>query len=307
MYTLGYRLRRDGISKTCDCAPGLAMDANKNCQPCSKGKFCLGGDATVNPTNAESTCPDGLETTFAGAKSQAQCFTKPGYGRTAAKGSDGKVSLAGVVCDIATYNVGSNTAGCQKCGAGLTTATNGSDSASDCQAPAGSYMDKGIGKLCQKGTYSTALNTNANCIPCPDGITTAAEGSTAAAACSLALKGYYIDSINSTNAIKCPLDTYQDQEAAVTSCTPCDHAWKTKETGATGPALCLAPPGFELKDGATNITACAAGSYKADWNRNPCVECGTGLITKEAGSVSKDACLVPAGYGLTSLSPMQSL
>jgi hypothetical protein len=34
------------------------------------------------------------------------------------------------------------------------------------------------------------------------------------------------------------------------------------------------------------------------------LQCGTGLITKEAGSVSKDACLVPAGYGLTSLSPM---
>ena len=138
-------------------------------------------------------------------------------------------------------------------------------------APAGSYLDKGIGKLCQKGTYSTDLNANANCVPCPDGITTAAEGSTTAAACSLALKGYYIDSANSTVAIKCPLDTYQDQEANVTSCTACPNGWKTKETGATGVAVCLAPPGFELVDGATNITACAAGSYKADWNRNPCV------------------------------------
>ncbi|WIA42320.1 hypothetical protein OEZ86_008334 [Tetradesmus obliquus] len=192
----------------------------------------------------------------------------------------------------------------QKCGAGLTTATNGSTSASACLAPAGSYLDKGIGKLCQKGTYSTDLNANANCVPCPDGITTAAEGSTTAVACSLALKGYYIDSTNSTVAIKCPLDTYQDKEANVTSCTACPNGWKTKETGATGVAVCLAPPGFELVDGATIITACAAGSYKADWNRNPCVACGTGLITKEAGSVSKDACLVPAGYGLTSLSPM---
>jgi hypothetical protein len=48
------------------------------------------------------------------------------------KGSDGKVSLSGALCDVATYNVGSNTAGCQKCGEGLTTATNGSTSASDC-------------------------------------------------------------------------------------------------------------------------------------------------------------------------------
>jgi hypothetical protein len=86
----------------------------------------------VNANNLDSTCPEGLETTFAGAKSQAQCFTKPGYGRVSTKGSDGKVSLTGVLCDVATYNVGSNTAGCQKCGAGLTTATTGSNSASLC-------------------------------------------------------------------------------------------------------------------------------------------------------------------------------
>jgi hypothetical protein len=138
-------------------------------------------------------------------------------------------------------------------------------------APAGSYLDKGIGKLCQKGTYSTGLNSNTNCIPCPDGITTAAEGSTTADTCSLAVKGYYINPSNAAEAIKCPLDTYQDQEAAVTSCTACPNGWKTKETGASGVALCLAPPGFELKDGASTITACAAGSYKADWNRNLCV------------------------------------
>jgi hypothetical protein len=48
------------------------------------------------------------------------------------KGSDGKVSLSCVLCDVATYNVGQNTDGCQKCGAGLTTATTGSDSAPLC-------------------------------------------------------------------------------------------------------------------------------------------------------------------------------
>jgi hypothetical protein len=153
------------------------------------------------------------------------------------------------------------------------------------EAPAGSYLDKGIGKLCQKGTYSTDLNDNPNCTPCPDGITTANEGSDSAADCTLALKGYYIDPTNSTNAIKCPLDTYQDQEAAVTQCTACPNGWKTKETGATGVALCLAPPGYELKDGATSITACAAGSYKADWNRNPCVAVSCLLVALAASPV----------------------
>jgi hypothetical protein len=138
------------------------------------------------------------------------------------------------------------------------------------EAPAGSYVDKVIGKLCQKGTYSTALNSDSTCQTCPPGITTASEGSTTAEACSLAMKGYYINPSNANEAIVCPVNTYQDQEAAVTSCTACPNGWKTKETGATGVALCLVPPGYELKENAAEITVCDVGSYKADWNRNPC-------------------------------------
>jgi hypothetical protein len=115
------------------------MDANKNCQPCTLGKLCPGGDATVNPDNEESDCPSGLATTFSGAKSQAQCFTKPGYGRVSVQSSDGKVSLSGVLCDVGTYNLGGNTAGCQNCGPGLTTATNGSTSAADCSECCSAY------------------------------------------------------------------------------------------------------------------------------------------------------------------------
>jgi hypothetical protein len=85
-----------------------------------------------NPNNIESDCPAGLETTFAGAKSQAQCFTMPGFGRVSTKGSDGKVTLSGVACELSTYNVGKNTAGCQKCGPGLTTENEQSDAVALC-------------------------------------------------------------------------------------------------------------------------------------------------------------------------------
>jgi hypothetical protein len=132
-------------------------------------------------------------------------------------------------------------------------------------------MDKGIGKLCQRGTYSTALNSATTCTVCPTGITTANEGSTSAADCALALKGFYINPLNSAEAIKCPKDTYNDQEAAVTACTQCENGWKTKEDGATGAALCLAPPGYQLVAGDVAISQCPVGFYKADWNRNDCV------------------------------------
>lgn len=116
-----------------DCAPGLAYDSsNRTCQPCPEGQYCAGGDAKLNPNNTASDCPDGLQTSFAGAKSVMQCFTKPGYGRVTVRQSNGNIALAGAVCDIGRYNVGSNAAGCQSCGPGLTTNTTGSTSMEFC-------------------------------------------------------------------------------------------------------------------------------------------------------------------------------
>ncbi|KAF6264077.1 hypothetical protein COO60DRAFT_1634747 [Scenedesmus sp. NREL 46B-D3] len=280
------------------------MDDNDECVPCPLGKYCPGGNAAANPDNLPLDCPEGLLTTFTGAKSQGQCFTTPGYGRVSARGSDGRVSLTAMLCPVGTYNVGSNTAACHNCGPGLTTATNGSTSLAACQAPAGSRKDKSIGKLCKQGTFSTDLNTNSTCEACPVGVTTAAEGSTSADACVLAQKGYHINPDNPWEALECPHDTYQDQESSTTSCIPCPNGYKTQDTAATGVSLCLAPPGYELLPEADAITACPVGSYKEDWNRNACIQCGTGVITAAEGSDSKDACLVPAGWGLTSLYPM---
>jgi len=92
-----------------------------------------GGDA--NSANSPATdCPTGLATKFTGAKSSAQCFTQEGYGRKSTRDAGtGVVSYTGVICPVATYNVGGNTAGCQKCGAGLTTDGTGKSNATrDC-------------------------------------------------------------------------------------------------------------------------------------------------------------------------------
>lgn len=122
-----------------DCAPGFAMtgpvsDQTSTCSSCPLGKYCAGGDAT-NPSSSASQCPAGLATTYQGAKSAAQCFTKPGYGRQYARGSTGVLALSGVACPIGTYNTGSNTAGCFRCNPGLTTQQEGSTSITDCGKP----------------------------------------------------------------------------------------------------------------------------------------------------------------------------
>lgn len=189
-----------------------------------------------------------------------QCFTIAGYGRRANRGANGVITYSGVPCSVGFYNVGGNTAQCQKCGNGLTTNDTQSTSPADCLAPAGSYFDKGVGKKCPKGTYSTSLNRAAVCTPCEEAVTTAGEGSTLATDCNLALPGYFYNANNT--ATECPINTYNSGESASNSCTDCPNGWRTKDTKATGVDSCLAPPGYELVPGNLTISECPANKYK---------------------------------------------
>ncbi|KAF8059695.1 SVEP1 [Scenedesmus sp. PABB004] len=299
----GFKLRRDGLGKTCDCNTGFYMkDSIAGCVACPTGQYCPGYDASSNPNNEAKTCSAGLTIYIASAKSQSQCATLPGFGRISTKDTDtGRVSVSGAPCDAGSYNIGKNTAGCQRCPSGLTTQSTGANSSAACIAPAGSYMDKGIGKRCPRGTFTTDFNTLASCQDCPDGLTTAAEGANSSALCLLAVKGFY--KVNATTTAPCPIGTFSDADTDITACTPCDNGLKTELEGATGSALCLAPPGWELVIGATTITQCPKGKYKDGWNRNLCNSCGYNLITATLGAVGADECLVPAGYGLNQTSP----
>lgn len=206
-----------------DCAPGLYLNGTLGeggwCASCPPGQYCLGGSGKA-PTSPATDCPDGLATKFAGAKSQQQCFTSAGYGRYSTRLPNNTVVLEGRLCPQGTYNIGGNTAGCQKCGPGLTTQQDGSSSASQCVAPPGSYNDKGVGKKCQKGTFTTDYNSAAFCTACPDGVTTTGEGTSLASECKLAIKGFYM--VNETNAEPCDYHTYNDVELAYPgTCQPC--------------------------------------------------------------------------------------
>jgi hypothetical protein len=77
----------------------------------------------------------------------------------------------------------------------------------------------------------------------------------------------------------------------------------TRDLGATGPADCLAPPGWAQPSPSADIAECPRNYYKEGWNRNVCVACGTNVVTSDVGSSSKDDCLVPAGFGLVQLTP----
>eukprot|EP00775_Hariotina_reticulata_P006225 gene6225-6462_t len=279
---------------------GPPAQSSSTCEACTLGSYCPGGNAAAVDSPLQS-CPSGLETKSSGAKSVAQCFTQQGYGRRTVRETNGVTSYSGEICPVGTFNMGGNTAGCQKCGAGLTTSATGKSSASDCLARAGSYLDKGVGKLCPKGTYTDSLNSAIACTPCNPGVTTAAEGSTSEAACDRAIKGYKYT--NPNTAEKCDLNTYNDADNSNNACTPCSYGMLTRDLGATGPAECLAPPGWAQPSSSADIAECAINYYKEGWNRNPCDQCGTSVVTSSAGSTSKADCLVPAGFGLVQTTP----
>lgn len=87
------------------------------------------------------------------------------------------------------------------------------------------------------------------------------------------MPGYYL--LNATHATACPPGSYNSREAQIYACEPCPYGMYTKEEGGAGAAECLAPPGWELREGASSISVCEVGWYKEGWNKNPCLKVRT--------------------------------
>ncbi|KAF8057919.1 Scube3 [Scenedesmus sp. PABB004] len=323
-----WQLKR-GPKPTCECVAGRYQAAGA-CPQCPKGQFCLGRAA------APADCPEGLATTVLGARSSAQCYSTPGYGRVAARASNGAITYQAALCDPGTYSAGGTTIGCSACAAGLTTLAVGATSAGECVAPAGSYVANGAGKLCPRGTYSREASNATACTPCSRGLATAGEGASTPDDCTLATPGYYVlplaalQALFAANAsgspgsvgvggtslansvallgaewngepsvaVPCPLHTYQSKTGNATACTPCPNGLRTAAEGASGVALCLAPPGATLPPGGGNVTDCPRGTYKDSWGLKPCTPCPAGLDTAEPGAVAAGACYIPPGMGI---------
>lgn len=119
-----------------DCSPGMTFNGTGTswsnwCVGCPVGPYCTGGSAD-NPDATPTQCPTGLATIVVGSKSEAQCYTAPGYGRTTSAAPNGRTVVVVQLCPIGSYNSGGNTAGCQQCGVSLTTVQPGSTNISAC-------------------------------------------------------------------------------------------------------------------------------------------------------------------------------
>jgi hypothetical protein len=157
------------------CAPGYYLSAPDTCTKCGLNSYCAGAKTT--PAADQVPCGDNKLTTTEFAKSDRECVVQAGYGWAPGNGS--------VICDAGAYNPGFNTRACTRCPGGLTTADQGTNSSTACQAPAGFYYLRGKAIACAQGFYKPNL-ANADCTSCPDGWTTkfGEVSKTAAADCT---------------------------------------------------------------------------------------------------------------------------
>lgn len=306
----GYLAKASG--RACYCAPGFFTNETTavpsatgfTCYPCGKDNYCPGSKITAASSTARSPCGANKQTTTDYAMSELECTVLPGYGW-----DFGDLSAE---CPIGMYNPGFNARKCTPCAGGLTTSATKSLSSQDCVAGKGFYYLRGKAVACARGTYKNSI-ANQDCDKCPTGISTANNTVSAieATECTVLLPGYEITAgatVGVTNATECPVNTYRADESALTSsatsCTPCPDGLVTlpNVTRSTTLDACVVPPGFGWSaTGSTtagSATICSIGSYNPGYNRQPCVACGSGILTDApGGAINADACYTPAGYG----------
>eukprot|EP00439_Symbiodinium_sp_Y106_P023600 s2265_g2.t2 len=139
------------------CSPGFYQEEiSKQCYPCPRGMYCLGGDATF------SRCPRG---TFANETGMSNC-TDCDVGRFAAKVGSAECDecLPGTYADVTgrevcmkclrgTYAPLSEATSCIGCSMNRITEERGSEFESDCKCAEGTFMCNATG-----------------CQPCPEGL-----------------------------------------------------------------------------------------------------------------------------------------
>ncbi|KAF6266371.1 hypothetical protein COO60DRAFT_1669753 [Scenedesmus sp. NREL 46B-D3] len=151
-------------------------------------------------------------------------------------------------------------------------------------------MGGGSGVSCPRGTYTDAYNKAPACTPCRTGLTTAAEGSSAAGGCKLARAGFYVQESRLSNAA----DEQQTQPLQQTVV----RATAAAEDGSSKPAAdtlaeYVAVPCFgieyDLDSNTRRAVPCVENSYgqsapSFDLVATRCIPCPDGTATPDVQS-----------------------
>ena len=201
-------------------------------------------------------------------------------------------SIVCTACPIGRSTSGIASTSCDVCATGYK--QQGESCLPSCRA--GEYWDGSMCAACPQGTFSIAGATT--CSKCPDGYTTAEEGSSYCDACQ---EGYvWLDGFceqqyeldpqavcqpgyrpnDNGGCSPCPIDSYGSDG---TNCYRCQTGYTTNKTGSTSCDIC--EEGYYSDNGVCR-PHCQAGYY---WDGSNCQICAPGSYSSK-GSLSCTAC-----------------
>ncbi|KAF8603518.1 hypothetical protein BDV93DRAFT_164262, partial [Ceratobasidium sp. AG-I] len=275
--------------ETCSPGDGRVSTTSGKCDPCTPGKYGVGGSAQCQ------TCPAGSTS----AAKASTCYCQAGYyiaggtTRTAActacsaGSSSAEKSSSCFACSANQYSSAGGT--CTTCPSGSTS----SSGSSVCSCTAGKYFSNGKCETCSAGSYSSAGATSctscpadtfsseggaSSCTPCPSG-TGSNTGSTSASQCASKCPAGQVYSASGCSS--CPAGTYSSNNA----CSAC-------------------PAGMISSPGSTTCSVCPGGSIPAA-NKQSCSTCPADTFSS-GGACSPCPAGSSSPAGSTSCGPQAS-
>ncbi|KAL4239882.1 Calcium ion binding [Mactra antiquata] len=265
-----------------------------NCIQCPKGKY---KDNDIDLFGMCVECDSSFTTEGLGSEKETDCSVLICQAGTKRNPTE----TACIDCPIGTYQPQALQDNCLICPQSpLPTSTRDvkSDSLNDCET----YCDSGYEKIgsqcfpCDIGYYKNNAvdGVFASCQLCPTQYITSTTASTSISACNVANCSAGTYRTTGNTCAYCEIGSYQDEKWQQ-QCKPCTNPDTTTENeGADDISDCIleCAPGYEDIGGSCRM--CAIGYYKPNPAAAACTQCDPGFITENEGSISDDACIIPA-------------
>ncbi|GFS23418.1 signal peptide, CUB and EGF-like domain-containing protein 3 [Elysia marginata] len=290
------------------CPPGQqeTSPGSLQCSPCPRGTYR--NDSLASRFAQCETCPTGLTTVGKGMDHIDNCSMTACPPGQFVDVKDNKCYS----CGYGFYQPLEWQTGCKKCPPKYTTENMGSVNGTECRflCPPGEEENPPNSQNCspcERGYWrSGSLDMRfLNCTACTGGMTTQGAGANSFSDCMIRIctKGSYRNA-STNNCIKCPLDSYQDEDL-MDECKPCLNGRKTKKTGSNKVSDCefVCPPGQQVF-GLSTCLPCARGSFKNEsMTFEKCANCTDGTTTESFGANTDQLCNIAVcrpGYVVSS-------
>ncbi len=194
-------------------------------------------------------------------------------------------------CQSGTYSDTIQSTSCLFCTAGKYSSKQAAISDGACAlCSSGTFSKDGFSScfLCQPGTFADSGGA-AECRLCDAGKFVSVSGATTIAACHPCNAGTF-SVAGASFCSACPKGTYSNDTNA-SFCTICAAGFFSYNIGSTVNSCGVCPAGWISRDGATQCTACAQGTFSSSKGSNQCTGCDVGKYSSWTGASHSQSCL----------------